>query len=303
MSKTICLMQCHTNSKLKYDVIEHNVDYISEVCDHLVITNSIEFDLGVLESRLKRFQDKINIEYKYYVNDHTICAGKLYEYLNDHLDFVVDNFDRCIVTNDSFIVINSLIPFKEFILKNEHDLYGILSSREKGFHYPDFLRGYSAEGMKILSNYMKKNLHKCSNVNDVVNIIEINSTYSFDNLESFYPTDLSYKGNLHFDNNILREYVEKLNYPIVKLKYLNRTYYDQDHLPEDFDAFEYRRLHSDLSSLDEISIKRHFLKNGMKEGRKYKKGQKSKCPVFLKDILSKEFPQISSQLTFEDKNV
>ena len=138
------------------------------------------------------------------------------------------------------------------------------------------------------------------------NIGKNNIFYPFSNI-GCDPQDLKFNGEESSlfigDDNIFREYVEKLNYPIVKLKYLNRTYYNQDHLPEDFDAFEYRRLHSDLSSLDEVSIKRHFLKNGMREGRKYKKGQKSKCPIFLKNILSKEFPQITSQLTFEDKNV
>ena len=114
-------MQCHTDSKIRYDVIVHNLKYISEICDHLVITNSEEFDFGVLENKLSPYYSKIRIEFKYYPNDHTICAGKLFEYLKSNLDFV-ESFDRCIVTNDSFVLCNTLTLFKQFIESSEHEL-------------------------------------------------------------------------------------------------------------------------------------------------------------------------------------
>ena len=296
MDKTICLMQCHTNNELKYQVIEHNMDYISEICDHVVINNSSEFNLGYLENKLKRFEDKVTIEYNYYENDHTICAGKLFEYLRKNIDFVSQSFNKCIVTNDSFVLVNSLQPFKKFITENNHDLYGILSSRERAFHYPDFLRAYSSDGIVILNDFIAKKLRMCRDKEDVINLIEIASTWEYENLGCLYEGDIKYKYNIHFDDKLLEQYLTKANYPIVKLRYLNKTsYYDVEnfYLPEDFDPFEYKSINKDLHSMDEIDATKHLLKIGIYEGRKYKNNQPNNCPLYLQKLLKQKCPDIN----------
>lgn len=295
MNKTICLMQCHTNNELKYEVIEHNIDYISEICDHIVINNSLEFNLGYLENRLKRFEDKVTIEYNYYENDHTICAGKLFEYLRKNIDFVSQSFNKCIVTNDSFVLVNSLKPFEKLMTENNYDLYGILSSRERAFHYPDFLRAYSSDGIITLKDFIAKKLRLCRDKEDVINLIEIASTWEYENLGCLYEGDIKYKFNIHFDDKFLKEYLTKANYPIVKLRYLVKTNYDTEsfYLPEDFDPFEYKSIHKDLQWMDEIDATKHFLKIGIFEGRKYKRGQGNSCPHYLKKILSEKCPGIN----------
>ena len=293
MKNTICLMQCHTYDKLRYQVIEHNIDYISEICDHIVINNSKEFDLGYLEHKLKRFEDKITIEYNYYHNDHTICAGKLFECLHNNIDSI-SKFDKCIVTNDSFVIVNSLKPFGNFIEHNDHDLYGILSSRERHYHYPDFLRAYSSNGIVTLKEYMNKNLHRCRDKEDVINIIEIASTWEYENLGCLYEGDIKYKHNVHYDDKLLEHYLLKADYPIVKLGYLARTDYDIQnfYLPDDFDPFEYKKINRDLFYMDEIESAKHFLKCGVYEGRKYKKGQSNTCLPYLKKVLAEKCPSV-----------
>ena len=288
-------MQCHTNNELKYQVIEHNMDYISEICDHVVINNSLEFNVGYLENKLKRFEDKVTIEYNYYENDHTICAGKLFEYLRKNIDFVSKSFDKCIVTNDSFVLVNSLQPFKKFITENNYDLYGILSSRERSFHYPDFLRAYSSDGIITLKDFIAKQLRACRDKEDVIDLIEIASTWEYENLGCLYEGDIKYKYNIHFDDKLLEQYLTKANYPIVKLRYLNKTSYDvvNFYLPEDFDPFEYKSVNKDLHGMDEIDSTRHFLKIGIHQGRKYKAGQSNQCLPYLQKIFAEKCPGIN----------
>jgi hypothetical protein len=298
--KTICLIQCHTSSKIKEETLKHNIIEFGKISDYIIVNNSIEHRNTSLESQLTELA-KVPIQFNYFQNTNTICAGKLLCCLNENIDKVLQ-FERTIVTNDSFIVVNSLTPFKEFFESKNREMYGLLSSRQTSYHYPDFLRAYNSDGVKKLHKYLTANIHKCKETAQVIEITEIKSTYCCENIDCFYETDLQYKDNLHFDDEKMEQYLKNKSYPIVKLKYfIGRAEYPKsmNYLPDDFNPHEYRTLHSDLSHLDDIDISRHFLKNGIKEGRKYKAKQKTVSKKYLQDMIPTKIVEVCGDVHYQ----
>ena len=93
--------------------------------------------------------------------------------------------------------------------------------------------------------------------------------------------------NCHFDNVELKEYLYKLNYPIIKLKKLNsNTYPINFKIPYDFNSSEYRLLNFDLSHLNNLELRKHFINSGINDGRLYKKNQIITLPTFLIEYLT-----------------
>ena len=224
-----------------------------------------------------------NIYFHYLKNNNFLCQGKWSSYLNN-INYC--KYKNIILTNDSFIVTKSLLEFRKlFDLKNI-EMISLIDSYENTYHYTDFLRCYNLKGIQKILNYYKENQDKITDFNSVISYYEINSTHIFEDKITLYKNDKKYNGNIHFDDQKIKEYLYEKNYPIIKLKKIQKTVYNDD-FPIDFDPLQYVELNSDLLYLnmtnEELTI--HFKLCGIKEGRFYKKNQLLVLPGFISEYL------------------
>ena len=91
--------------------------------------------------------------------------------------------------------------------------------------------------------------------------------------------------NITFKEPFCRKYVEKLGFPIIKIKKILMPVYDSDILPSDFNATTYKGIHKDLENLEDNQLIAHFLNNGIRECRLYKRNQEIKCPQYIRKRL------------------
>ena len=182
-------------------------------------------EYGKKENR-KISKDKIvNIHFKYYDNDVHLCHGKWLNYLKT-INIEDNLYDNYILANDSFLVTKSLKKFSDLKVFNT-ELYGIVASNEKKYHYPDFLRGYNKIGIKKIMNYYQNNKFLIHDYDDAVKINEIKSTYIFDTKNVLYESDANYEHNIHFHEDKIKDYLLNRDYPIIKLKKIMNIIYDK----------------------------------------------------------------------------
>jgi hypothetical protein len=271
--KNLLLIACHTNSLLKKDSLLHNIKYFYELCNNIVIINSLECKDIELEDKLNKelqcIEKSAKLIFEYIPNDIYICQGKWMYYLNK-IPYTV--FDNIILTNDSYLITSSLNNYKELI-KPSVELVALLDSYQSNYHFPDFLRTYNLTGIRKLLNHYEQNKSNITNFMSIINYYEIESSRLFDNVEILYKNETKETYNIHFDNYQLERYLYNLNYPIIKLKKITSNFYNNINMPTDFNPEEYRSLHADLLEFDDNFLINHFLNHGIYEGRLYKKNQ------------------------------
>ena len=70
---------------------------------------------------------------------------------------------------------------------------------------------------------------------------------------------------------------------------VNAIFYKSNNtLPSDFCAENYKKINWDLKHLSLEKAKKHFIKNGMIEGRKYKLSQQTSPPDYLINYIEKK---------------
>ena len=226
---------------------------------------------GVNENR--QINNSINIFIDYQENTNLICHEKWYNCLIN----IKDKYNNFILTNDSFLIINSIDNFTNLI--NDNEMVGLLDSYQTKYHYPDFLRIYNTNGINKWINFFESNKNKCKTFYDMIINFEINSTYIFDKKDCLYKMPVNYLGNIHFDDELNINYIENLNYPIIKLKKIESVSYNicnnikqksNTELPNNFDPNMYKILNIDLNNLNIKELGEHYLKYGVNEGRVYK---------------------------------
>jgi hypothetical protein len=224
-----------------------------------------------------------NLYFDYKPNDKFISHGKWMHFLNK---FNYRVYGNVILTNDSFIITRPLLDLKSLINPNT-ELVSLLESYEIKHHYPDFLRVYNSIGMNKIMRYYAMNANKITDFQSVINIYEVNSSHIFNGVKVLYKNINGFKGNIHFDNNYLKDYLYNRQYPVVKIKklLLNNIYIDRN-VPDDFNANEYKLLNADLLGLTDVDALHHFKNHGMNEGRTYKTNQVIKLPEFLEQYMS-----------------
>jgi hypothetical protein len=278
----LLLIASHTNSEIKKKALLHNIPYFSELCNNIVIIQSTECKDEELENNIKKINN--NIKFFYLPNDKYLCHGKWCSYLNT---INYKEYDNITLTNDSYLITKSLNNYKNLIQKDV-ELVALLDSHEIRYHFPDFLRTYNKSGIEKILKYYIINKYNISTFYDVILYYEINSSSLFNNVKVLHKSIKTHKlSNCHFDNVELKEYLYNLNYPIIKLKKLiNNTYPINFKIPLDFNASEYKLLNFDLSHLNNLELRKHFINSGINDGRLYKKNQIITLPTFLIDYLS-----------------
>lgn len=303
MKNNLCIIAAHTTSNLQLDCVCSNLKYFQEISDKIVIVNSKEFRTNdKLKEEIDKKYPDIDIEYQYCANLVNLCHGKWLYYLDN---FYYGDYENLILTNDSFLVINTLKPLVNLHLSENYEMTGLVSSREGKWHCQDFIRLYSNASINKIINFYKENNIKYGHYKLVEEVdnkrknahygycieAERESCQLFSKQACLYTLPLSYKKNINFDNDKLKEYIEEKSYPIVKIRKLNFTTYTKDYsnnLPEDFDHAEYKSINTDLPFHSKEKLEEHFKQYGHKEGRLYKPNQSVILPEYIQKKVKKE---------------
>lgn len=277
--RVLCIMSCHTSSDLKVKAVVHNIKYLKEISDKIIIVDSVECK----KNRPIITNAHPDITDIYYIsNDIYVCFSK-YIFLLTYYD--ISQYDKIILCNDSFVIVHSLQSFRDLFMQDV-DLTSLCTSNETKFHYTDFLRCYNPSSIRILVQYYLDNAHRIKGFYDLITIFEIDSTYLFKQRNVVYLVDETYSGNINFDDLKLEHYIRN-GYPIVKIKKLLSIYYINNSIPTDFNAMTYISLNADLSHFNNAEATQHFQTHGWKEGRAYKVSQQSTIPSYLKEALNR----------------
>lgn len=224
------------------------------------------------------------ILYLYYIpNDVLACFSK-YLYALKQID--VSGFSKIILTNDSYLIVKPLTAFFDLTNRPDIEMSSLVSSNEIEYHHPDFLRCYDASCIHRLVDFYNEGISKINCFNDLIHFYEIPSIYIFTKRNVLYEMSEDYKKNINYDDEMLSHYLNHHDYPIIKYKKLQYTYYSDDAvMPSDFDPDVYRMMYTDLQHLTLDHATDHFQRHGMKEGRTYKRDQTIIIPEYLCDHL------------------
>ena len=274
MDNILCILACHTNNNLKFKSTINNIKYLLELCNKLVIIDSEECKKYDIKNKIKNN----NIEIIYIKNNGLLCQGKWLYYFNNY-DYSI--YNKFILTNDSFLITESLMNFKNLINKNDIELFSYLASNEIKYHYTDFLRCYNKVGIKILLKYYIKNKDIVFNYDMIVNIYEINSTYIFKNKKVLFESINNYYGNINFDNKYLEDLLYNNNFNIIKIRYLKDIIINNNFNPLIYNKYK------DLQHFNDHELLIHLETYGFNENRIFKATDKTKLPDFFEEYFEK----------------
>lgn len=265
--ETLTVVGCHTNSPEKLICLENNLQFLSEISTRVHVVNSDEFS-GSIEAL--DLNDNVTVSYA--PNDKHISHKKIYDYI---VSAQTKQYNRFILTNDSYLLTRPILDFKEFYRSNLREMYGICDSRELKYHFPDFLRCYNTSGLNRWIQYYTDNVSRCDSFYDMITVMEIESTSIFKSHRALFTVPRNYHKNIHFDEVFFHK-LRAANYPVLKLKKIFGPKYVQKAIPDDFDADVYLQLNTDLQRGEAFSgdaARWHFLNHGIKESRFYKHDQ------------------------------
>jgi len=260
------------------------------------------FTTGIQDGKFIKNNDETIIYFKYAINDDRICYSKIHNYYkNYYLNSYDSIFNNIIVTNDSYLLIREINDFTK-LFNDKVEMTSLLLSHEGESHYTDFLRRYNINGFnKSMKNY-EMMIGKELQLAALIRFFEIDSYKIFRTCN--YLFDSPKKNiNIHFIEPYCQKYLNNKNYPVVKLKKIQFTTYNNNMLPKDFNNKIYQSLHLDLSHLDVNSIHKHFINHGWAEGRKYKVDQNVILHKYMSDILNykaKMLPEDFNNKTYQN---
>ena len=274
MNNILCILACHTNNNLKYKITLHNIKYLLEICNKLVIINSDECKKYDIKSKI----DTNKIDIIYIKNDKLLCQGKWMYYFKNHK---YDKYNKFILTNDSFLITKSLNNFKKLIYDNNIELISYLASNEIKYHYTDFLRCYNEVGLNKILNFYNNNKEITYNYDLIVNILEIQSTFIFKNKKVLFDSISNYFNNLNFDDNLINDYLNNKIFNIIKIKYLKYLI-----IKYNFNSLIYKK-YKDLQHFNDDDLLKHLNTYGFNENRIFKATDKTKLSNFLEEYFEK----------------
>jgi len=263
-SRTLCIIACHTSDSLKQKSLIHNLKYLIELSSNIVIINSIEFKNNNIEGEIKNIYNNIEINFIYKNNDNMYDAGKWIYYLNNN---DLSNYDKIILTNDSFIITRSLYDFNQLIENDEYEMVSMIDSNENKYHFTSFFRSYNKCGIQKYIDYVNKNIDYNLNYSMLVFKFEIETTQLFNCKKCLYNVESDYYKNLHFYEYKLKEYLYLKNYPIIKIKGIFYLKCENISDIKDFDPSEYKAANLDLFHLKDTDLISHFKNHAVNECR------------------------------------
>jgi glycosyltransferase involved in cell wall biosynthesis len=294
MDKCLVIIACHTNDELKEKVLVYNLKYFSELSNTIVIVNSYKYNDDSFECRINNLGLESFIVFDYVQNDKFLYYSKWVNYLQK-IDYT--KYNNITLTNDSYLITRSLEDYKNLI-DPSINLVALLDSYQIKYHYPDFLRTYNKQGIKYILDFYNSRINSDS---ELVNFPIDSSKIFSSSVKILYKTNSDISEDIHLIDDHLEKYLNKFNYPIIKLKKIrDKKYYFN--FPTDFDSNDYKSTNPDLNHLDLKGLFEHFIYYGPSEGRFYKKKQIKQSYNFPTDFDPNEYKLIHPDLSHLDSN-
>lgn len=214
--KYLTIIACHSNSKLKYDNLINNINFLSFECNDIVVINSNNLENN---KNIRDFCADKKINYIEIDNEPTYDFGK-WVYVLKNTD--ISKYDFIVFTNDSFIIHNQIHHFYNLISKITVELYGYNDSTENGYHYQSYLFSLSKNAIdKFIHMFdSKKNIIK--NQDDVINEYELQMINFFNSNDCFLKIGCEFYHktlNIFFTNDYFYHFLFKNNLlPFTKIK-------------------------------------------------------------------------------------
>jgi hypothetical protein len=288
--KILTIIAAHTNSEIKKICLKYSLVKYSAVSSRIIISNSLDHhDYDWEKEIISSFPSVsfINIP-----NDFLIDSGKWLHILKN-IDYSF--YDFVILANDSIIVTRPLNTFIEFIeskTNQDVEMFGMLDSNQSGYHIQSHFRALRNSAVpKFLAyiEYHRKQIDIKIPFYWIIQLFEVKITPFFITKSLFsLHEDPSFSNgdNLLFMRNLYFWYLNKKQFPLVKIKYLTECDFQYGgNIPADFSPSTYCSIHVDLMHLNNDQAFQHFIHHGIKEGRMYKLGQNKKLHETLKIYL------------------
>lgn len=229
--KYAVIMACHCDSTTKLEVIKNNLQYFDYLNVDTTIINTSELDLG--SNLLELCSEYLNTKYYEMPNSYYYDFGKWIYALQNIIN--ADEYDYIILTNDSFIIHNSINHFFNLAAIHNVELYGYNDSTQTRYHYQSYLFSLRSDVVKkFIENVTDNNLNiTCQQ--DVIMNFEVKMTDWFFSKKCFLEIGkfkLNQLKNIFFINDLL--YIPLKSSKLLPFTKLKRIL--QDHREVSFDS-------------------------------------------------------------------
>lgn len=179
--KYLVIMACHCDFEIKLSAIKNNLKYFSFNNMDKIVINSTNLPYNKTVSDIcSRYN---NMKYYEIENSKLVDFGKWVHVLQNLIDY--NSYDYIILTNDSYIIHNSINHFFNLMYKYNVDLFGYNDSSELKYHYQSYLFGLRKDVVPIFINKINSSIVKINCFWDVVLNYEINMCDWFSNNKTF----------------------------------------------------------------------------------------------------------------------
>jgi len=216
--KILTIIACNTDSLLKLQSTQHNLQYFVFKNNDIIIINSSD---ALYNAELKKNTlDKIT---KYYEvpNDKALLDFGKWIYILNNYNYT--NYDYIVFSNDSIIISGNIYPFFNNMISTSVDLYGYNDSTQIRYHYQSYLFGLKTSKTYILNKLINEKKHLIKDIDSLVHNTELLMTDYFTNNDCFLKIGniSSHKGkNIYFENDTFYKFL--FNAGLLPLKKIKR---------------------------------------------------------------------------------
>jgi len=216
--KYAVIMACHCNSTEKLEVIKNNLQYFQYFNINTIIINSKGFNFtnDLLELCSKQIKSSyFEIDNNFYYDFGKWIYALLY-LIN------VNEYDYIILTNDSYIICNSINHFFNLTAIHNVELFGYNDSNDSRHHYQSYLFSLRKDAVNIFVKKVTSKKIRVKSQRDIVVNFELKMTDWFVTKDCFLKSVNNKKNNIFFHNDKL--YLPLINsnvLPFIKLKRIN----------------------------------------------------------------------------------
>lgn len=213
--KSLILIACHTENKLKYDILKNNLHFLNKDYVDIILICSLEHK-NMYEYKFKN----LNVANVHFIeNDNMSDFGK---WLHALKITSLPQYENIIFTNDSIIITDYIDTFLNNALNKKEHLYGFNDSLQNQYHYQSFLFSIKTSNIAAFIELIEKYKKNIFSYNDLIKHYEFGLVKIYESKDCFLKiAKLTNGENLQFTADyIYRPLLLSNLYPIIKLKRL-----------------------------------------------------------------------------------
>lgn len=230
----------HINSYHDFDIIKYSLSIISKKCYLIGITYSFDNNLDnkIINEKIDELKKNI---YNIYFCDCIKNYGRdFYKYLHSMRKIFISNkFNEnsyMLIINDGVIPINidlynNTLSKLEFLINEEYEFIGLLSSNEKEKHYQSWFWCCNYEITNWIINSIEKFNFDNNNLNNIIDNLEIKlSNFLIKNRKSISLYDFNVTNNIFYHHENVFIEALKNGFPFLKRNYFSNKFRKQGNI-------------------------------------------------------------------------